>query len=323
MRWYINDTSLQGQFPNSSDFLQLLEQLLSCRSRLPNLQSALYITRTITQAQITPNETFRQTISTSNNPELRRLVLQWLDRRGPFIEDDRHIEDDDYFECHGHDVTDNGLGEATRRTKAGMPAVSFSFQSGATDFATDSLPVYHGIPEERIASYDIKNIFEISALETSARNSRPAPKSWEQLVKFARAEYEHLILPDSIFSNPALSKEPFETAISDRALTLLKNLNDYMSDRAPGGNEGPSSRKIIDDYFTGPRASFSGESTSNQDDFRAEMTFNDPENPERTIFAHWHGKISRRYFRMHFEWPIAADETKIKILYLGPKITKS
>ena len=322
MRWYINDTSLQGQFPRASDFFQLLEGLLSCRSRFPNLQAALYLTKSIAEAKITADQTFRQAIASSNNPELRRSVLQWLDRRGPFIEDDRHPEGDDYFECYGYDVTDNGLGEATRRAKAGMPVISFSFSRGNIDFSTTPLTVYHGIPDDRIGSYDINNLFELEGLEASVLNSRATPTNWEQLVQFARAEYEHLIIPDTVFSNPALSKESFEIAISDRALVLLKHLNDYMGDRAVGGNEGPTARQIIDDHFTGSNANFSGESPTNQNDFRVEMTFLDPESPQRAIFAHWHGKISRRYFRLHFEWPIASNETKIKILYLGPKITK-
>ena len=311
MRWYINDTSLQGQFHRASDFFQLLEGLLSCRSRLPNLQAGLYLTKSIAEAKITIDQTFRQAITSSDNPELRRSVLQWLDRRGPFIEDDRHPEGDDYFECYGCDVTDNGLGEATRRAKAGTPVTSYSFKRGNINFATTPLTVHHGIPDDRIGSYDINNLFELDGLEYSVLNSRAAPANWEQLVQFARAEYEHLTIPNSVFTNAVLSKEPFEAVISERALVLLKHLNDYMRGRAPDGSEGPIARKIIDDYFTGSNAHFSGESPTNQNDFRAEMTFQDPDNQQGNIIAHWHGKISRRHFLLPFQWPIAAYETKI------------
>ena len=70
------------------------------------------------------------------------------------------------------------------------------------------------------------------------------------------------------------------------------------------------------------RALFSGESAGNQDTFRAQMTFPDPDDADKNIFAHWHGKISHRFFRLHFEWPVPAKEKHMKILYLGPKITK-
>jgi hypothetical protein len=36
-----------------------------------------------------------------------------------------------------------------------------------------------------------------------------------------------------------------------------------------------------------------------------------------------HGKISHRYFRLHFEWPVPSGAEQIKVLYIGPKLTKS
>lgn len=60
----------------------------------------------------------------------------------------------------------------------------------------------------------------------------------------------------------------------------------------------------------------------NQREFCSELTFSDPENAGKFIFAHWHGKISRRFYRIHFEWPITKDMSRLKVLYLGPKITK-
>ena len=51
--------------------------------------------------------------------------------------------------------------------------------------------------------------------------------------------------------------------------------------------------------------------------------FADPEIEGREIFAHWHGKIKHRYFRMHFEWPVPRQATLLKVLYLGPKLTKN
>jgi hypothetical protein len=96
-----------------------------------------------------------------------------------------------------------------------------------------------------------------------------------------------------------------------------------MSDRAPNGAEGHIAKSIIDNFFTGERALFSGESPSNQAKFRQELTFQDPAAACRGIFAHWHGKISYRFFRLHFEWPVPAEATQLKVVYLGPKLTKS
>lgn len=323
MRWYINDVSLQGQFTETTQFLSLLEELLSSRGRFIALKNQMYLTSSIGNRMVVPGQTLRHTLSTTNRTELRRAVLNWLDRKGPFIEDDRQPEADDFFECKGKDVTDSGLGEAARRVKSQSSVVTFSFSGGEPDFGERQLPVDHGIPDDRLGLYIIDNLWEVAGLEHSAASIRPAPANWEQLVQTAREKYPNLCIPDAIYNNPALSKEPFEAVISDRAIALLKYLNDYMEGRSEGGVESAASREVIDNFFTGDRALFSGESQTNQTKFEAQLTFPDPEDTSKTIFAHWHGKISHRYFRLHFEWPAPKESDKLKILYFGPKLTKN
>lgn len=322
MRWYINDISLQGQFNDVPQFLTLLNELLSCRNRYIGLRTAMHLTRSIADREVAAGQTLRQVLLATNRTELRRTMLLWLDRKGPFIEDDRQPEIDDYFECKGLDVTDSGLGEATRRVRADIAVLTFSFAGGATEFGETPLTVDHGLPEDRLGAYAVSNVWDLPSLGHSASNARPAPASWEQLVATAREDFPRLHIPDMFFSNPALAKEPFEAPICDRALALLKCLNDYMDGRTEGGAEGPASRAIIETFFTGDRALFSGESPTNQATFRAQMTFPDPEDAAKSIFAHWHGKISHRYFRLHFEWPVPPEATRLKVLYLGPKLTK-
>jgi hypothetical protein len=134
--------------------------------------------------------------------------------------------------------------------------------------------------------------------------------------------FPRLIIPDSIYTNSILAREPFEAVIRDRVFVLLGYLEAYMAGRGPDGAEGPAARDIIERFFVGERALFTGESLTNQRDFRTELTFPDPEDSTRVIFAHWHGKISRRFFRMHFEWPPPTNAKKIKVVYLGPKLTR-
>jgi hypothetical protein len=153
-------------------------------------------------------------------------------------------------------------------------------------------------------------------------SEEPPATSWRSLVEISRNRFSNLVIPDAICENPSLMREPFEASIRDRALAMMSFLNTYMADRSEDGAEGPTARKIIEDHFTGDRALFSGESSTNRHQFRAELSFRDPDDPKETILAHWHGKISHRYFRMHFEWPPRAESSKLKILYLGPKITK-
>jgi hypothetical protein len=169
---------------------------------------------------------------------------------------------------------------------------------------------------------DVPNTWTMDSLHQAVVNEGAPIRSWRMLVLSARERFPRLLIPDSVYLNPKLAREPFDSVIRDQALVLLGYLNSYMEGRLPNGAEGPTARTIIDTFFVGDRAPFTGESPTKQRKFRDQLTFRDPENSATPILAHWHGKISHRFFRMHFEWPVPASALKLKILYLGPKITK-
>jgi hypothetical protein len=322
MRLYINDASLQGQFTDALIFESLLQDLIASRARIENLRRSLRTTRQFTERMVAPGRNVRSVVQRSRSRDLRNAILAWLDRNGPFVDDDRTPEIDDYFEYAGMLVTDSGLGEAARRVKNGDHASTFSFAGGAVDFAVSPLLVDHGLVEERLGQYPVTNVWTVADLVQLALSAGPSIASWRALVEAARVRFPHLVIPDSVYENPNLSREPFEISIGDRALELLGYLNEYTKDRGVGGAEGPIARSIIAKHFVGERALFSGESPSNQRAFRRELTFVDPLSPSQSIFAHWHGKISHRFFRIHFEWPLSAERTELKVVYLGPKLTK-
>ncbi|MGH6842216.1 MAG: hypothetical protein ACREDV_09025, partial [Methylocella sp.] len=130
----------------------------------------------------------------------------------------------------------------------------------------------------------------------------------------------------SIYENVRLAREPFESSLATRALELFGHLHAYMESRLPDGSDSEQSRALTRDFFThaaGAEPLFSGESDTNRRDFQADLTFPDPEDPTKKVFAHWHGKIKHRSFRIHFVWPVPRATKRMKIVYLGPKLTKA
>jgi hypothetical protein len=254
--------------------------------------------------------------------DLRRAVLNWLDRSGPFIEDDRTDEADDYFEHSEQDVTDTGLGEATRRVKRGEPASTFSFCGGHIEFARSPLLVLHGIPDARLGTYSVPNFWRVESLTDSALAAAAPIGTWKALVESARERFPRLMIGEDVYLNPMLAREPFDAVIRDRSFELMKCLDRYMQGLDQNGTEGAQAREVIETFFRGDRALFSGESLTNRREFAMELTFRDPEDESNSIFAHWHGKIAHRHFRMHFEWPVPNRARQLKVVYLGPKLTK-
>lgn len=320
MRWYLNDASLQGQFADRSEFERVLRGLINARIRIPAIRQSLRLTRSLPEATVAPDTNVRRALLELRDKDLRASTFSWLDKTGPFVDDDRLDEVDDYFEYRDVEVTATGLGEAARRTKAGLKCTTYSFVGGEIDFAINPLGVDHGLREERYGRYSVANLWEIDTLVNQALAAGPPIRSWPALVEAARRRFPNLEIGE-LQANSALAREPFEASLRDRSLELMKVLNDYVGNRNEDGVEGPLARELVETYFTGERALFTGESTTNQNLFANEMTFNRVSGGR--YFAHWHGKISHRVFRLHIEWPLEKGRKKLEIFYLGPKITKS
>jgi hypothetical protein len=321
VHFYLNDASLQGQFENADQFREQMEALLAIRRRLPML-AAMRTTPALANRCVIPGRTLRQVVSSWRGSATAGVLLNWVGKTGPFIDEDRLAETEDLFMCFGIEVTDGGLGEAARRRKALANAATMSFAGGEPNFAQMPLPVVHGFDDEPISTYPVDNYWTTDTLVAAVHALQPLPTNWREMVEAGRERFPSLILPDAIYEDGRLARDPFDAVIRDRVLVLLSILDAYMIARGPNGVEGPEAKEIIRTYFSGDRALFSPESPSNRRDHKANLTFSDPHGgPD--IFAHWHGKISHRCYRLHFEWPIPATAAELKIVYFGPKLTKT
>ena len=320
MRFYLNEASIQGQFEDVGNFLNLLQALLAVRDRSP-LLAAMQVTVKLAERPVSHNQKVRQAVQTWRGSDLLGLFFSWIGKHGPFIEADRLAEDQDDFSCLSIDVTAGGLGEATRRVKAGQLAATMSFPGGEPDFGQTPLPVVHGLINAPIATYDIENYHDADALLTAALDAEEPATSWKETVLTAKRRFPNLELPDALFQNPKLVREPFDSVIRDQFYRLLGILDDYMGDRDENGAAGDKATEIYNLHFENDR-DFVPESPSNRREFKDALTFPNPSGGA-DIFAHWHGRISHRFYRVHFEWPVPTNERKLKILYLGPKLTKS
>lgn len=317
MTWFVNDLSLAGQYPTSEAFVGDLKQFLALRNRSPLLASRLFCSRTIVYRQAAPKFNLREAVNLSGDRDLIRLVLNWLTKSGPFWEDERQPAVEDYFHCHQTEVTEFGLGEAARRKLGGESTNSISFPGAGFDYSP--LPVVQGLLEEPTSTIEVENQWKWEDVQRAVEAAMPPIINWEQMLTEARGRFDHLDLVADC--GDPLKSEPFSQHVVKRVFELLKVLNEYISCMAETCAPTERNHELFAQHFTGEKSLFSDESTSNKQDFKNKLEFPDPAQPGKKIFCPWHGKINTPTYRIHFEWP-PRPNVKLRIVYIGPKITK-
>jgi hypothetical protein len=154
----------------------------------------------------------------------------------------------------------------------------------------------------------------------TAAAALPRPSTWQEMLSQVRQRLDHLVFSPEIADK--LASCPFQSGLSERVTELLEILNSMAVESDDDSSLTPKGLEIQQENFVGKNASFSDESETNKRQFRSDLTFRDPEDSAKRLFCPWHGKISQEQFRVHFEWPRPKGQRKIKVVYIGPKITK-
>ncbi|MBW2737712.1 MAG: hypothetical protein JRE64_02450 [Deltaproteobacteria bacterium] len=319
MEWHINDLSLDGQFADPKAFKAALEPLLQLRHHNPLVRSRLYCSRLLHACQVTATANLQQTVVATRDKTFMGLVLGWMGKNGPFWDDDRQPNVDDYFEYETHDVTDQGLGEVARRILVDIVANAFSFQGSKLPFTTSPLLVQQGLAEAPIADVNIDNHWKVEQLVAAAQSSR-IYRTWSDVHNEIKSRFDGLIIPDNAIEK--LLATPFSEQVTKRIFELLRVLNYLVTESDENGKLSQAGKKLLADHFVGKKAWFTNESSGNKVNFKEQMTFSDPDDAAKKIFCPWHGKIKTPQIRIHFQWRRPAGQKEIKVVYIGPKITK-
>jgi hypothetical protein len=318
MNWYINDLSLRGQFPDAFAFRAALEPLMKAMSRR-DLSGRVFCTRKLSQCMITAKHSLPGAVRALGDAQFVSLVLRWIDRNGPFWDEDRTHNPDDLFFYETCDVTDEGLGEAARRLVAGLSAGSFSFwhETDAT-FAYSPLRIVHGLLEQPYGEYDVENVWRVEDLPNPAVERAT---SWTHMIHLAKSTLTGLRFSPGVIDR--LLRDPFNASAAERIGYLLRVLQRLYLETTADGAWTPDGMKVYEQHFIGDKAAFSDSSDNEKRNFRTEMTFPDPSDLVRSMFCPWHGKAKcGGQYRIHFEYPRPRGQREFKIGYVGPKITK-
>lgn len=243
--------------------------------------------------------------------------MQWLTRRGPFWEDFRqHSGDSDLLEYNGELVTDTAVGEAAYCVMNGIGRALVSLLPSS--WLISPLNVnWHD--NGHIRSVEVFNYWSPMDMEAALEAAPVQLRSWKELEDVARARFPALAFANDSFD--PLNGHPFGKGIAERLLLRFSVLHTLRNSVAEHGEWTPEGHSLYRKHFIGQNAWFSDSTDSEKVKFKHEFTFPHPVKAGERLFCPWHGKVKTRQLRIHFSWPIQADEP-LYIVYVGPKIAK-
>lgn len=322
MGFLVNDLSFHGQFSDLVSFKLAIGRLMMIRDTVRRFGRELHCHRGMAQADVMQNMTLPQAIGNLTRDEQRSL-LSWITQNGPFWDETRYHSPEDWLEYNGNIVTDTAVGEAAWCQLWGIERELVSLIPSNWQFSP--------IPVDWLSGTDVKktihvvNHFDNSALASILKLAPVPLLSWPQLESMTAIRCSNLTFAADAFA--PLNGSPFSPGSAKRLLFILEKLDRFKVCFDGNGQRTSEGNEIYQDFFTGVKESggrgaiFTDSSDGEKDSFKKEMTFKNPDDANKTLFCTWHGKAQTPQLRVHFSYPVRANEP-LYIVYVGPKITK-
>jgi len=316
MELLVNDLSIHGQFTDIPSFHTAVTQLMSMRNLCRKFGLELYCHKNMSHAQVTNLLIMPQAIKSFSRSE-QSALMQWLTKNGPYWEDCREHDTNDYLECNEQVVTDCAIGEAAFR----------NFHSGnchlvsmkPSSWEASLLSVWLRGTEADDLDVQVVNHVDIHNLEETL-HLEPSPiESWRQLGNICCTRFTNLNFSSDAFES--LTGHPFVPGAAQRIIERLDVLERFKKCFDENNNRTPEGNQLYQDYFTGDKAWFSDSSDDEKRDFKSELTFKHPVKKDEKLFCTMHGKVKTPQIRIHFSWPVTAGSV-LYVVYVGHKLTK-
>lgn len=320
MRAFLNELALADACRRSELKHKPLSELLLLRATYPEIRESMYCSKELLAFKV-DQETHINCLMTQLPRDKRESFLRWVTTKGPFFDDDRLADAEaDLYIHNGLEVTRIGLGEAAARLTIKDSACVFSPTIEHTiELQTKFLEVQKECNIGPQSVIQVLNHWIAESFAEYIKHSEPEPESWNELIDQCKNRFHSLIIGDNC--HDSLKKTPFCRIISKAILKRLDILDKIAGSRSDTGEFLSDASELHKLHFQGENPLFSDESEVNKSRFKSEMTFPEPSGTAKVTYF-WHGKIRRRQQRIHFEWPIPQDASKLKIGYIGPKISK-
>ena len=310
-----NELSIHGQFHDPASFRNAIGSVLKIRNSARRFGKDIQCHRNLVERPAMGTSKIIEVIRYLDR-DSQRALMQWSQRYGPFWDDLREHMGDDWLEYDGEIVTDTAVGEAAYCVLRGIERALISIDPSS--WLVSPLLI-HWRDNDFTKKVEVSNYWTVDKLERALTNAPSSLNSWRELATAASLRYPHLTFSTNCFE--PLDGYPFGQGTADRLLSKLGVLNHMKDCFNHHGKRTPEGHTLYQKHFTGDKAWFSDSSDTERARFKNELTFKHPANPNKVLFCPWHGKVKTPQLRIHFSWPIRADEP-LYVVYVGPKITK-
>ena len=316
----INDLSIHEQFHDLTALQRAFTQLIKMRRVAQNFRREVRCARSMDRCKPMPGVELLPAINKIPEVNLKRAILSWLTRNGPFWEEYQEHSGSDWLECKDElIVTDTGVGEAAFRVLSGGECGLITICPSNWTYNPVQVTWQRNIEATDATVASVDNWWIPHELENDLSRMGLPISSWHELSEFSKSRFDSLTFFEKSFG--PLLKLPFSKSTSDRIIKLLTILDSLVQAYDANGNRTDEGHRIYSEFFIGERACFSDSSDSEKRRFRKELKFSDRTLQISGLPCTWHGKINYTTpIRMHFSWPIQAQKP-LYIAYVGPKKT--
>ena len=318
MELLANDLSIHGQFHDLRAFRDALARLMAMRAAARRFGRDVHCHRQFLMVEALPGVSLQQTLRQLDKSE-RLAAIGWLTRGGPFWEDLRRHGAGDWLEHRGEVVTDTAVGEAAFRALHNKACGLVSVSPSVWEFSPVDVTWRRDADGSRDRGTSISNWWDVATLEDDLQTADPPIVSWDALRDVATRRFGALTFAGDCFTPTA--GLPFAVSAAERLMVLFDILNRLAPAFDSTGRRTAEGYDIYRTYFTGGNALFSDSSEREKLDFRDKLTFRHPNQPHRSLFCPWHGKVRHLELRMHYTWSGRSGEP-LYVVYVGPKIPK-
>ncbi|MBK6530177.1 MAG: hypothetical protein IPF99_11400 [Deltaproteobacteria bacterium] len=314
-----NELSLHGQVP-LADAPKILAMMLECREMVRRFGGALRLRREVLSRPLGGTITLLDFIQRIPSQDSRkRLLLSWLTKEGPFLEDSREHLPDTLYECLGVVVTDWTLAELAHRHGISGGASISAVSLHPSNMDTNPLEVIRRYDEDSAVAVAVHNHTDARALGSWLAAIERPMQSWKDLVLRARRECSSLYFSNDAFDS--LESQSFFPGAASSLLDVLTVLERLKRSIGPDGARSAEGQEIYQNHIMRQLACSTDSSEGEKSKFRDQLTFAHPERHGEKLFCPWHGKVQTPQMRVHYSDPITYDEP-LYIVYVGPKLTK-